>query len=143
MATGNDLMKFLDGTDWKKSTRFAYKTACSRVLRNGDFPLDSDLTPSVVEKLALQFLTNSVYKSSTAGLYAGRLKRLVAIYNGQRQLGRRMVGGCPPDTLKHTFPVREGVVATFVLPMDLTQTEVDRLVTFLKMLPYEPAGEKR
>jgi hypothetical protein len=38
----------------------------------------------------------------------------------------------------HTFPVRAGITTRFALPVDLTGSEADRLITFIRSLVVQP-----
>lgn len=43
-----------------------------------------------------------------------------------------------PGTISYPFPVRQGVVATLILPVDLTKAEAKRLSAFVDSIAIEP-----
>ena len=56
---------------------------------------------------------------------------------------RRARRRAPGQTISHTFPVRAGITTRFVLPVDLTDSEAERLITFIRSLvvpPHPPAN---
>jgi hypothetical protein len=71
-------------------------------------------------------------KPSSNGKYGAGTSNGAARRNDANELPKT------PGTISYPFPVRQGVVATLVLPDDLTKPEAKRLAAFVETIAIEP-----
>lgn len=128
-----------------QSTGLAIRTVLANVTLAGDIDVRAISAADVLDEF--EDATTDRYTVNTRQTYRTGFHRGLELFARWRNKDpawdsdiRRRIRRRPDRNavIVHTFPVRAGITTRFALPVDLTGSEADRLITFIRSLVVQP-----